>query len=123
YSLPAGIGVFHDPATVDVASVGAVFQAGLRQQILNTDTLAATVTLGRGVDLARNRISVQSALLDVRAQSTDVTQFTTVEVNIASPKVHVARYRPSFNLAARKYDGHGYSVMGKLIIPLHKGSD
>lgn len=118
YALPGGIGVFADPASVGIRSVGAVVQAGVSQQVVRNDTVAASISLSRGIDLAHNRISVQSALLDVRAQSNDITQFTALEVNLSSPRVRVAKYRPSLNLSARKYDGQGYSVLGRLVIPL-----
>lgn len=118
YTLPDGIGVLADPATAQVQSIGATVQAGIRQQIFTSDTLAASVAVNRGIDLAHNRISIQSALLDVRAQSNDVTQFTAVELAVTSPRLTLARHQPAFALTARKYDGHGYSVLGRLVIPL-----
>jgi hypothetical protein len=120
YSLQDGISVFRDPASVDVTSTFGSVEVGVRQRLIESPSVSASVSVNRGVDAVRNRIAIKSALLDVNAETKDTAPYTSVELLLSSPKVKVGRIEPAASLAVRNYDGVGYSVLFRMVVPVTK---
>lgn len=120
YRLPEGISVFRDPASINVATTVGSVELGVRQTLIENRTVSVSFSVNRGVDVARNRISIQSDLLDLKAVSKSTARYSSAALMLASPMVQLGTTQPAASITVRRYDDTGYSALVRFVVPIAK---
>lgn len=82
YSLPQGLGILRDPATIRFETSFATLETGLAWHHSLLPGLSGTVEMALGARQTHTRTHVSSALLDVRSKSRQVDPYIALRTGI-----------------------------------------